>query len=107
MSKCTGCGGCCSTLLPLSKGEIKDIRQYVKKHKIKPVMTLGTLDCPFCDPSKTKNRCLIYPIRPWICRMFHCDYVDNELRVSNHNLRVKREVVNMQVLFGRGNNGRE
>ena len=65
---------------------------------------INCLDCPFCDTTKSKDRCLIYPIRPWICRMFHCDYVDNELRVSNHNLRVKREVVNMQVLFGRGNN---
>ena len=54
MSNCKGCGGCCSTLLPCSKNEIKTIRHYIKRHKIKPLQAKG-LDCPFCDMSKKKQ----------------------------------------------------
>lgn len=32
MSNCKGCGGCCSTLLPCSKNEVKTIRHYIKRH---------------------------------------------------------------------------
>jgi len=28
--KCSGCGQCCSSILPLSSSEIKEIRRYIK-----------------------------------------------------------------------------
>lgn len=75
MSNCKGCGGCCSTLLPCSKNEVKTIRHYIKRHKIKPLRAKG-LDCPFCDRDRPKT----------VPKNIH------------------REVVNMQELFGRYGN---
>lgn len=74
---CSNCGGCCSSLLPLSDSEIKDIQKYVNKHHIKsskePVISQVDLDfrCPFRDDENRK--CTIYPVRPRICRMFICN----------------------------------
>ena len=33
--KCSGCGNCCSNLLPMSQKEVDAIRRYIKKHGIK------------------------------------------------------------------------
>ena len=94
---CNGCGECCSSLLPLSKREIKELHEYVKKHHITPRPFLGPLDCPFCDKSKAKDKCLVYLVRPWICRVFYCE----ETKVSIRALKVPRKIVNMQYEFGR------
>lgn len=78
--KCTGCGACCSDLLPISGKEIKEIERYVKKKHIQeqyhnyPVKSLGfDLTCPFLNDSKSNNKCEIYPVRPEICRSFICN----------------------------------
>lgn len=78
--KCIGCGECCSNILPLATKEIKEIKRYVTKHKIKQIKHGATvckeqldLVCPFLDNSKDKDKCLIYPVRPMVCRMFICD----------------------------------
>lgn len=31
---CSGCGECCADLLPLTKGEIKRLRDYARKHQL-------------------------------------------------------------------------
>ena len=76
--KCSNCGGCCSSLLPLSDSEIKDIQKYVNKHHITDCRTelLDSnveldLRCPFRD--EVKKKCAIYQVRPRICRMFICN----------------------------------
>ena len=33
--ECTGCGSCCSNLIPMNGKEIKEIRRYIRKHDIK------------------------------------------------------------------------
>lgn len=77
---CTGCGECCSNLLPMTDSEVATIRRYIIKHGIRqrvrkmnflsdPVMDMT---CPFLDDSKTKDKCTIYPVRPQICRSFNC-----------------------------------
>lgn len=78
--KCTGCGECCSNVLSLTTKEIKEIKRYVAKHHIQQVkhtnvIATKALDmtCPFLDISKSKDKCLIYPVRPKICRDFICD----------------------------------
>lgn len=71
--KCTGCGACCSSILPMSKKEISKIRGYIKRHNIKVSATIGDIDCPFMDREKKTERCKIYPVRPGICRAFKCD----------------------------------
>lgn len=76
--KCSNCGNCCSNILPVSKKEIKSIRKYIEKHDIREQIccyptTQPTIDmlCPFRDEGG--KRCLIYPVRPAICRDFQCD----------------------------------
>lgn len=62
---CTNCGRCCG-LIPATPDEIKEIRAYVSKHKIKAV-NIRKMTCPFRDDKK--KICLIYPVRPMICRL--------------------------------------
>ena len=49
--KCSNCGKCCSNTLPLSAGEVKTIKNYIKKHNIKEQRhnyMVGTdMTCPF------------------------------------------------------------
>lgn len=79
--KCTGCGACCSNLLPMTDDEILVIKKYVKSNNIKEkshiVAPLATpiidLTCPFLDDSKSCEKCAIYEVRPKICRDFICD----------------------------------
>lgn len=74
--KCSNCGKCCSCLLPLSQSEITRIKEYIKKNNIKEqrhnVASGVDLTCPFRDEANKK--CLIYPIRPQICRTFVCNH---------------------------------
>lgn len=70
--RCSKCGECCTNLLPVCKDEINQIQAYVLKNNIKPqlhmlVMT-NMLTCPYFDGKK----CLIYEVRPLICKEFYC-----------------------------------
>ena len=77
--KCIGCGACCSNVIPLTPTEIKAIQRYVKQHNIRPcnhipaMMRGPAIDwvCPFRDESQEK--CLIYEVRPLVCRLYKCD----------------------------------
>ena len=92
---CTGCGQCCSSLLPVSETEIDTIKKYIKEHRIKPLQKLGPLDCPFFDGSRGNRKCIIYPVRPLICREFYCDFI----KINPEELRQARKLVNMQEVF--------
>ncbi len=76
--KCSGCGECCSNLLPMTRREIDAIRKYIKSHEIKPQKhfiptrnPVADTVCPFRD--NTNRRCLIYEVRPDICKAYSCD----------------------------------
>lgn len=79
--KCSNCDECCIEFLPLTKGEVETIRQYVQKHNIPEQRHFNGKDlyltCPFRD-SKNK-RCSVYPVRPWICRKFRCNQSKKEI----------------------------
>ena len=75
--KCSGCGECCTDMLPLTSRELQRIRMYAKAHNLQehrqaPFFDPGAVDftCPFRD--QEKRRCDIYPVRPEICRSFIC-----------------------------------
>lgn len=77
--KCTGCGACCSNMLPMTDKEIEVIRRYIKKHNIKEcghgiplVNPISDMTCPFLDSGKKTEKCTIYEVRPAICRCFIC-----------------------------------
>ena len=76
--KCSGCGNCCSNLLPMSRKEIEVIHRHIDKNDIKEskhmlVLAKPALDmtCPFRN--NDKGICSIYEVRPEICKQFICD----------------------------------
>ena len=70
--KCSKCGECCTNLLPVSQKEVDIIQRYVIEHKIRPqthmLVMQNRLSCPYYDGKK----CLIYEVRPLICKEFYC-----------------------------------
>lgn len=102
--ECIGCGACCSNLLPLSTKEIKTIWHYIKKKHIKEQKCLYPLaaeiinmTCPF--RSEVEQKCLIYEIRPEICRDFKCDKFGLHGKASNKLMNGRYEVVDMRETF--------
>lgn len=77
--KCSDCGNCCSNFLPMTKVDIVGIKKYIKRNKIRAInhkntiLAVKTIDCmcPFRD--EDKNICIIYPVRPIICRAYQCN----------------------------------
>ena len=77
--KCSNCGQCCADLLPISDEEVRKIRAYIKRNNIKeqkhflPIVLVPEFDltCPF--RSNAERKCVIYEVRPAICRDFQCD----------------------------------
>lgn len=112
--KCIGCGKCCSSLLPLSKKEIKEIKRYMVKHNIKehthnmPMEIDFDVTCPFLDDSKECNKCDIYEVRPAICRVFQCNQPPSKVQANKHLFWRDRKGYDMrEVFFERSkNNGR-
>lgn len=106
--QCIGCGKCCSNLLPLSSGEIKDIKRYLKKHPIQEQKHFSptkcpSLDmtCPFMKEDREKDKCSIYPVRPQICRLFKCDQSTRKIETNKALLWRERNAVNMRKTFFR------
>ena len=99
--KCSNCGKCCSNCLPLSKAERKRIRAYIKKHGIKEqrhnVASGVDMTCPFRD--EANHKCLIYEIRPAICREFMCNKPQDELMKSKHYYHRVNRIVFMRAEF--------
>lgn len=101
--KCSNCGECCSNALPLSAGEIKIIKNYIKKHNIKEQRhnyRVGTdMTCPFRDEANRK--CLIYDVRPQICKQFVCNHTIEDIQKSKLDLhRINRVVFMRNEFFG-------
>ena len=103
--KCSGCGNCCSNLLPMNQKEVDTIHRYIKKHDIKeckhllPLATVAfDMTCPFLDTDKSKEKCRIYSVRPEICRRFICD---NEQRAKHNRtlLRQSRSIIDVRGEF--------
>lgn len=106
--KRSGCGQCCSNYLPISSKEIKEIKRYVKKHHITeqkhnyPSVVAFDLTCPFLDDSKEKEKCLIYPVRPEICRDFVCNNPNGAIK-NKKLMHKKYAAVDMREIFFGGN----
>lgn len=80
---------CCQNISVLSEKEILRIKNYIKKNNIQPVNRNNILTqenankCPFLNE---EYKCNIYPVRPEICRWFHCsNYKKNELYLDPTN----------------------
>lgn len=70
--KCSKCGECCTPFLPITQKELDTIQEYVIKNKIRPqtqiLVMQNRLSCPYHNGKK----CLIYEVRPLICKEFYC-----------------------------------
>lgn len=99
--KCSGCGECCSNLLPLSEYEIKRIKDYIKKHNIKEqrhnALVGVDMTCPFRDEANKK--CLIYEIRPAICKQFMCNHTIEDIEKAKFDFHKDRRPVCMRNEF--------
>lgn len=84
--KCSNCGACCGRLLTLSDREYKNIVKYIRDNNIQdqrcqlPMEALQDNRCPFRDEHNQK--CVIYPVRPKICRLFICN---QDIKTINRN----------------------
>lgn len=82
---CGKCGRCCSNTIPISDEEVTVMRDYVQRNGIQPYrgnrgmacvsFKIGNTDfsevmCPLRHPEKG---CMIYNVRPKICRVFVCN----------------------------------
>lgn len=87
--KCSNCGNCCSRHLPISSKEKKEIIRFCTKHDMSLPIFKIPFDmnnvlfelCPFHDIEK--KRCLIYQVRPQICRQFMCNDSKKALYIRN------------------------
>lgn len=100
--RCTGCGECCSSLLPVSDIELKRIHRYVKRNHIKVqkrnfLNNAVDLTCPFLRMDSTNEKCLIYPVRPDICASFKCDLARHEKWYTGN--KDDKRLVNMREEF--------
>ena len=78
--RCIRCGMCCPDILPVTKNELITIKRYITRCNVIPIRQVECdkagrptdirLQCPFSDEKKRK--CLIYSVRPEICRLFIC-----------------------------------
>jgi Fe-S-cluster containining protein len=95
--KCSNCGNCCNDMIPLTKGDIHRIKIYIEKNNIKPIwhgqrfMATATLDamCPFRDDDNKK--CIIYSVRPAVCKAMYCnnyyeEFIKNRSRFKDAKL---------------------
>lgn len=96
--QCSKCGNCCSNFLPLTEHEIKELKKFVKKRKIKPTVRnfVNGIDgiCPFLT---LDNKCSIYQKRPYICKLYKCNKRFLEEQEAKQLLRAK--VVNIRETF--------
>lgn len=100
--KCISCGNCCTALLPVTKKELKIIKRYAKRKHIKPVNHENVnfdLTCPFRDDEK--KVCMIYEVRPFICRTFICNKPQNKTEWERDGLSFNSDfhVINLRLLF--------
>ena len=102
---CSGCGECCGNFLPMSADEVAAIHRYLKRHPVREqrhnAMMGVDATCPFRD-EKTR-KCLIYSIRPGICRSFMCNYTLDDLAANKELFHKKNTVVDLRrEFFGNG-----
>lgn len=75
--KCSRCGECCKDILPIDYVELARIKKYVKANHIVQQdhhLLPNTVDmtCPFLNIDGPERKCVIYPVRPQICKKFIC-----------------------------------
>lgn len=104
--RCTSCGSCCASVIPVSDVEYDMLEQLVKNGQIQQADhhwpdTGCTVDltCPFLNPDGGDKKCTIYDKRPYICRCYKCDHIENPNALANLQL-INTKPRNLWNLFG-------
>ena len=105
--KCSNCGECCSDLLPLNNIEIRRIKEYIRKHNIKECKHLSALinnplDLTFPFRDNINNKCMIYEVRPEICRRFICSNTMEDIEKTKKLISKTRKDISMRNVFFNG-----
>ena len=99
--KCIKCGRCCTSLLPITKEELKTIQRYVKRKHISIVKSRATFDftCPFRNDEL--GVCTVYECRPAICRDFVCNKPQEEINETKRKYGYDNRfhMVNLREIF--------
>ena len=97
-NNCSRCGSCCTPFLPMSKSEVNKIYQWLKKHPdiLNEAYDNNPIDgndiyvrCCFYK----NNSCMIYEVRPWICKAFKCNQSELENN-ANKNIASNKAYYN-------------
>lgn len=102
--KCIGCGSCCTNALPMTKQEVDKIKAYIKKNGIREqkhmiptnVPIIVDMTCPFMK-NYGRERCVIYEVRPRICKEFICD--PEQRKVPDKNFTSRTKVYDVRETF--------
>lgn len=62
---CKNCGECCGPA-PITNEELRSIKRFLKMKDMKLPEVKDELTCRF----RKDNSCLIYPVRPIVCKLF-------------------------------------
>lgn len=104
--QCVGCGKCCGSFLPLTQDDITRIKAHVHAHNLKPIIHAPVFTaaqdetCPFMDPSRPPGRrCVIYPIRPAMCRIYTCHSLTDKQTAARQNQLIMQDRGLREILF--------
>ena len=96
---CSKCGECCKDIITADFNEIRKIKKYVQQHKIQPQWhPTGRksidMTCPFLNWDT--RECVIYPVRPKICREFLCSKSNDELTAIREKIASQGTVMSLR-----------
>ncbi len=95
--KCSKCGECCTNILPVTQKEIDIVQKYVIDNNIKPQKQMLVMQNRLTCPYYNGNKCLIYEVRPLICKEFYC-YKKPSLEMANKFSKDKYITVDMWAI---------
>lgn len=100
---CSNCGECCGLFIPFTDKELKILKEYVKQHNIQPINRISAenLEARCCFYDSVNKKCLVYDVRPYVCRNFKCDHKDWRKRRDSYEKRAKyNSTVNSKIIIG-------
>lgn len=101
--ECSRCGDCCGLFIPFNDSDVDAIKKYVKAHNIKPANRLNVMTGGFearcCFYDKTNKKCLIYPVRPYVCKDFMCDRLDWKKRRDLYESKAKYNSTKNRIIL--------
>lgn len=108
---CKHCHDCCGPIIWYEPEDIL-IRNYIKKHNIKRIswtieeFKKNNMRCPYIN----NDRCIIYSVRPIVCRLqgniseLKCKFLNNNKLLSKEKLKNLRKDFIKLIDFTNGKN---